>query len=648
MSNNILISTSMLSSIWEKKRKDTIDLLLPFLSYIIAKNTVIEKAIDINLITENFKKEFGYSDIPINVISQMLTRLTKEKTLKRKDKNFFLIKDLSDFVKNFDKQKTESKKETLIVIESLGKFFEENYKKINADILEKELVSFFAKKGTTIFKNIDVLELDIAKGNEFSFFIGQFILKESKNNSFVFDCLIKMLEGFFISTVIFLQPENNNIAKSKFKDVTFYLDTRLILNLLRCHSKEEKDAILELIHTLKSNGAKVCCFEHNIKETKEVLLQYKNSIITKNISESTLDGLDEQHYSSEDVNRIFLNIDKRIKVLDIDIVPTPEYINIKKEYLINETKLEEYLKSSSRKVRDYANKIDVQSISAICRLRNGNKSNLIENSKAIFVTTSKRLTVLINKNKDLEHIFSNSFFPIITDIDLSAIVWIKNFSINKDYPKLKLIENARLSVEPSTDLINIFFDKLDKIKQEGMITEDEAFILKTDIYAKRNSLMEKTHGNERNLTDETICQIKEEVLNRYTSKKVNEKEREINNKIELEKKETIKRITQDIKNKGIIAYSKREKKLKYLRNALYTIFLLLFIYCSINVIINAKINIYQIIILSISLLQFIDFINPKFKYINKWILKNSQRQRNKKEDIERNHYREIFPEYFNN
>ncbi|WP_413853483.1 hypothetical protein [Candidatus Ruminimicrobium bovinum] len=645
MSNNILISTSMLSSIWEKKRKDTIDLLLPFLSYIIAKNTVIEKAIDINLITENFKREFGYNDIPRNVISQMLTRLTKEKTLKRKDKNFFLIKDLSNFVKNFDKQKTESKKETQIVIESLGKFFEENYKKINTDILEKELVSFFAKKGTTIFKNIDILELDVAKGNEFNYFIGQFILKESKNKTYIFDYLIKMLEGFFISTVIFLQSENNNILKSKFKNVTFYLDTRLILNLLRCHSVEEKEAILELITILKNNGAKICCFEHNIKEAKAVLSQYKNSISTGNISETTLDGLDEQKYSPDDVDRIFLNIAEKIKNLDIDIVESPNYDNIKQEYLIDETKLEDYLKIN-RNVRDYANKIDVQSISAIFRLRNGVKSNLIENSKAIFVTTSKRLTILINKNKDLEHIFSNSFFPIITDIDLSAIVWIKNFSINKDYPKLKLIENARLSVEPSSDLLNKFFNKLEKIKNEGNISDDEAFILRTDIYAKRISLMEKIHGNENNLTDETIYSIKEEVLKRYTGKKINEKAQEIYNEIELEKNKKIKTIAEDIKSKGTTSYFKRKKFLNLLKKIVYFITLALFIYCTINVIINAKINTYEIILALIAIFEFIDFINPKLKYIDKFIEKICQRKRNKIEDEERRHYKNLFPEYF--
>ena len=76
MNNNLLISTAMLNAYWEKERKDTFDLLMPFLKYSIAKTTAKGDKINVEKVTEFFKEEFGYDTIPMNVIPLMLKRLS--------------------------------------------------------------------------------------------------------------------------------------------------------------------------------------------------------------------------------------------------------------------------------------------------------------------------------------------------------------------------------------------------------------------------------------------------------------------------------------------------------------------------------------------------------------------------------------------
>jgi hypothetical protein len=67
------MGTAMLSAVWEKEQKDTIDLLIPFIKFAIANKTNIHEILDIKQKTLYFKEEFGYTNIPQNVIDKMLT-----------------------------------------------------------------------------------------------------------------------------------------------------------------------------------------------------------------------------------------------------------------------------------------------------------------------------------------------------------------------------------------------------------------------------------------------------------------------------------------------------------------------------------------------------------------------------------------------
>lgn len=55
MNNKTLISTAMLSAYWEKEKKDTLDLIDPFIKYSIAKTTTVGNAIDIPQLSAYFK-----------------------------------------------------------------------------------------------------------------------------------------------------------------------------------------------------------------------------------------------------------------------------------------------------------------------------------------------------------------------------------------------------------------------------------------------------------------------------------------------------------------------------------------------------------------------------------------------------------------
>lgn len=56
--SNALIGTAMLTAIWDQTHKDNLELLKPFIVYLVGKNTSIQGEINIAKIINEMDKEF--------------------------------------------------------------------------------------------------------------------------------------------------------------------------------------------------------------------------------------------------------------------------------------------------------------------------------------------------------------------------------------------------------------------------------------------------------------------------------------------------------------------------------------------------------------------------------------------------------------
>lgn len=77
--NDFLLSTAMLSSIWEDKHYDSLDLLVEYVKYIIGSNTKLGEELDLELIHEKTKSGFLIKSLPQQVMEVILSRLSKKK-----------------------------------------------------------------------------------------------------------------------------------------------------------------------------------------------------------------------------------------------------------------------------------------------------------------------------------------------------------------------------------------------------------------------------------------------------------------------------------------------------------------------------------------------------------------------------------------
>ena len=646
MNNNVLISTAMLNAYWEKEKKDTLDLLIPFVKYSISKNTDKNSEINISHVLDFFKNEFGYESFPTNVIILIFNRLSP-KFLKKERNKYYLISNFDDDIKKFNDRQLLFREHREKVIKSLRLFLNEKSiinKNYSDDAIMQSLISFFAINGICIIRNTALLDILKKEDNKMNYCIAQFILNEFNKKSVIFNYIEDMVKGFFVSTVISLQYKNTNIAHAKFKELNCYLDTRIIINALGLHLKEEKDSSLEMISMLKEKGAKLFCFEHNLREINDIILAYKFSLINphQNNSHNTLETWDNLNYTITDVERYQSLLNKKIEELGLSIIPAPEITN-SKNYPFNDNELSVRINENMTYGNMSAVETDIKSVASIFLLREGNRPTEIEKAKAIFVTSNIKLTNVVNLFLKENNICPSheEISPIITDIDLSSIVWLKCYSTHKNYPIQKLIEYSLTSLEPTPQMLKTFFDFIDKIKNEGDLSEDEAVIIRTDLFCKKE-LAIMTNGDVNSITKETVYAIKEKLKNKYIDNE--NKQSKIN--YDLYQKE------KDQKRKILIGTLRRVKKVKdkvynIIFKTLCTIaiivFAVLFMLSLISMIINSKENItcFSIISLIIGIGGIADFLTPKLKYVIKFSNYIADSFSTKVSDKLKSHYQEL-------
>lgn len=641
MNNNVLISTSILNAFWENDKKDTLDLLLPFFKYSIAKNTKVGDKLDTIKITKFFKSEFGYDFVPSNIVKLMLNRLSP-KILERKDNKYYLKVSLCDEIDKFDSKRKVYKERSSKIAVALLDFLTINYKgcSYTENNVNTALISFFVLKGICIIRDTEMLRLLKSSDDKLNYCIAQFILQEKKNDSEIFSYIVDMVKGFFISSAIYIQPNNESVSKAKFKNLCCYLDTSIVLNALGLKTNEEQIAATELLDMLKKENAVLCMFEHNFEEVSDIIKAYKLCLVDpyNNRSTHTLEFFDEYQYKSNDVERFLSLLRSKITSLGITIVGNPCY----DEYLIDEQRFTEHIKNNITYRKDKALKRDVDSVSAIYRLRKRKFDRSIERCKHIFVTSNVKLVNVTNYYFKKE--IKDNVPLLISDLNLSAISWLKSSSTNQNYPKNKLIENAVSSIAPSTQLMGLFFEKIDKLNAEGGISAEEAAIYRTNLFCKRE-LAKETQGDPDRMDEEMLNSI----FDRFKeSISINEKEQsELNYQKYLEQKEQASKPKRKALNEIEKEGEKAEKNAKLFYWILYWI----------TTCIIALIGIYSIIIgidskahflfsgifaIAIDIWGMIDLIFGKKSIADKIINRKIFMHKTRKMDKKRKEYEVLF------
>ena len=645
MNNNLLIGTAMLNAFWEINKKDTFDLLVPFVKYSIAKTTKQGEKIDTKRMVEYLKQMFGYDTIPSYAVSVILKRLSPRILAKEKS-NYRLKVSLDSETEKFDKKYLECREQQQKVAQSLMAFLNENLN-LNQNYDEESalsvLIKFFVNNGLLIQTNVNVLEAYKLKDDKLNYLIAQFVLQEAKSESVVFDYIKEMVKGFFLSLAISFQKQNNSIVQEKLSGLSCYFDTRVIINALGMNLPDEKSCALEMLNMLREKGAKLFCFRHTLGEIYDITEAYKRSLLNpkSKTNPMTLVGWDELHYSIADVDRYQSVLEQKISALGIEVVETPSIKNVE-HFPVDEVALNDYIDERILYYNKEAIETDVRSIISILLLREDSHVSELEKCKYIFVTSNGKLSRVSNNYLLENKICSDREVPpFITDMDLSSIVWLKCYATHKDYPKQKLIACSISALEPSLSVMQTFFGMVDRMKSEGDISEDEAAIIRTSLFC-RKQLAQIAAGDASVIKEETVYQIRDSMRDDLIGK--SNQQAQINLKMYEQKNAEERQKKNNAIQEAKLLYERTEKRMIHIFKAIevgllavsFVAVFWLFI-CSADF---SRGFFVAVGLLLLNIVGIVDSIMPKMKWMNKithnWARRIAAEKKDKKiEEYER-------------
>ena len=121
--NSALISTAMLSAIFEENKQDNVALLVPFIIKIIYDDSSVSE----KEIVEKMQNVYSFNNFPHAIVKIIINRLKKQQIIKQENGKYIFITDVSKIVQEFNDRLEKSKKEIEEIIRGLTDYLKKKY-----------------------------------------------------------------------------------------------------------------------------------------------------------------------------------------------------------------------------------------------------------------------------------------------------------------------------------------------------------------------------------------------------------------------------------------------------------------------------------------------------------------------------------------
>lgn len=512
-SQEYIVSNAMLAAYLGKASTDCLDLMKPFVLYLLPE---LDRKVDINEISIGIKRDFGFKEVPNNVILKIIKRIEKKDSYIKKNDGVYYVS------REYDKTSFEQNRRIITskisnLAEKLAKFIKDaRYNLFVSNEQAREYIQTFLESYNYLYNEIDKYKnITISSSNSKSnFWVARFLLSEYEKESVLFDDFLEIVKGSLASRAITFLAEEKTEESKKLQDTVFYFDTRLLINCLGISSEEEYRATTELKELIEKNGGKVRTFTNYQEELHGILTKYIKSPVDRvNLS---LDYFRENQFSMDFVRTYRDSLESHLEEIGILVDKRPdcsepiEKLDWPIDILELKNTLSEYVNYSKDDKGEVALNNDVETLESISILRYNLKGKCsLEDCKAIFVTQNNDITYAAHQY--FKGITSARGIELaVSEVELTAWLWVNYGRNSNDLPKMKLLENAYTACCPTEDVINEFSRIVVAMREKGMITTQQANIIRQG-NIDLTTLIDKSNNDSTKIEENDV----QELVNKY-------------------------------------------------------------------------------------------------------------------------------------
>lgn len=386
-----LASLAILKVNWDNKGHDYADNFLPFVLEAIQRAERPE--ISVSDIQKRIREDFGLI-IPQGALNTLLRRAERRGAVRREHGIFLRVDTTSD--SGFALQRAEVSRSLAALLSKLGAFvhghFGLNWTEHEAeDALLNHLQTLCIPilAAATDGCAIPPVEQVIANSE---YVINAFVAHLFERDSEGFALLETVTKGNMLATALFL-PEIGK-AEKKFKGLTVYLDTRILLRALGLEGEGLREPAAELLNLLYEMNVTLACFDITLDEVRRILDAAQHALKEPSLLRRGHFSVTEHFvsigYRASDVELVISQLERSLRRLHIHIKERPAH---EKLLTLDETALSKILSLELPNQNPDAQRHDLDCITSVHRLRRGQPKSDIESCEHIFVTSNNGLAI---------------------------------------------------------------------------------------------------------------------------------------------------------------------------------------------------------------------------------------------------------------
>ncbi|MCB2178264.1 MAG: hypothetical protein KQH57_20845 [Actinomycetales bacterium] len=328
------------------------------------------------------------------------------------------------------------------------------------------------------------------------YLVGAFILELDRSDPTAFGYVIEAVKGAILLGVLEL---NEGGSRRKSSDLVLVLDTPVLLKAFGYHGERAELAVRQTLSLARAAGIATVCFEHTVKELDGVLESVIPILRQRGRTRENLRAVDthflDSGQSPADIALLQESLVADLGTLEIEVIENPGgyYRHGLDEDALDST-LKQYLPTQRETTRAY----DVQSLSAIHRLRRGKAPATFEACRYVLVTDNVGICIA---SRHVEE--ASGWSLAMLDRDVAALLWIRSPATAGDLPRDHLLATVYAGMRPGAHLWIRYVEEIERLELAGTVDANEALVLQTRPEA-RSILMETTLGESAELTGESV------------------------------------------------------------------------------------------------------------------------------------------------
>ena len=334
--------------------------------------------------------------------------------------------------------------------------------------------------------------------------VSKYVQHVRQHNTDDFARFLVLVQGHMLANAL-LCPDLQKAPKS-YKDVVFFLDTPLLVQRLGLEGVAKKDAVRELVALVHDLGGTVAAFSHTRDELRTVLQGAASYVDRPAGRGAIVYEARRRGTTRSDLILLAETVDEQLERFNIKVKQTPPYLE---RFQIDETVFEGILEDEVGYHNPRAREYDINSVRSIYAIRGDLATPSIEKARAVIVTSNRAYAQAAWDYGGRFHA-SEGVSSVITDFTLANIAWLKTPMRPPSIPATQLLAFSFAALEPSTELLNRYYDEIERLQEKGNVTERDHQLLRSSPLAYEE-LVHTTLGNAGAISEESIAATLERV-----------------------------------------------------------------------------------------------------------------------------------------